>query len=274
MSDTPEMLNHPRTDEQRIRALHYFANPDDAIEAVFQLERELAEVKAEVAKLKEEREGNTRQFRRLQYRLAQAEADCEFYLDDATRYTRHLKGCWMDQDLGLRYDEYAAKMRGEDDAWWDKDGPKIERTIGIRTPMKDRQWTRPEGSDTPHMPYGDAIDQGIEGALRYWRERALKAEDDAFTMAAGQCCVKDGGLMADDHGQSYCDMQRKRDELRGKLRVMADIMNTALDVMKTVEGDGSDEDEALMHIRAKMASAIDSVRRSDKAAIDAAKEKP
>lgn len=48
---------------------------------------------------------------------------------------------------------------------------------------------------------------------------------------------------------------------------MADIMNTALDVMKTVEGDGSDEDEALMHIRAKMASAIDSVRRSEKAAI-------
>lgn len=102
------------------------------------------------------------------------------------------------------------------------------------------------------------------------RSDLAAAREEAFTLAAGQCIVANGGLMGDDHGHLFCDMQRQRDELRGRVRVMADIMNTALDVIKTVEGDGSDEDEALMHIRAKMASAIDSVRRDDKSAIDAA----
>jgi len=116
-----------------------------------------------------------------------------------------------------------------------------------------------------------------EGNTRQFRrlqERLAQSEADASSLAAGQCIVTNGGLMGDDHGHLYCDMQRQRDEQRGRLRVMADIMNAALDVMKTVEGDGSDEDEALMHIRAKMASAIDSVRRADKAAIDSAREKP
>ena len=112
-----------------------------------------------------------------------------------------------------------------------------------------------------------------EGNTRQFRRlqhRLAQSEADNFSLAAGQCIVTNGGLMGDDHGHLYCDMQRQRDELRGRVRVMADIMNTALDVMKTVEGGGSDEDEALMHIRAKMASAIDSVRRADKSAIDAA----
>jgi hypothetical protein len=112
-----------------------------------------------------------------------------------------------------------------------------------------------------------------EGNTRQFQRlqhRLAQSEADNFSLAAGQCIVTNGGLMGDDHGHLYCDQQRQRDELLGKIRVMADIMNTALDVMKTVEGDGSDEDEALMHIRAKMASAIDSVRRADKSAIDAA----
>lgn len=124
--------------------------------------------------------------------------------------------------------------------------------------------------------YRDALNrfkEEREGNTRQFRrlqERLAQAEADAFSMSAGQCIVTNGGLMGDYHGHLYCDMQRQRDEMRGKIRVMADIMNTALDVMKTVEGDGSDEDEDLMHIRAKMASAIASVIRADKSAIDAA----
>lgn len=105
-----------------------------------------------------------------------------------------------------------------------------------------------------------------EGNTRQFRrlqDRLAQSEADASSLAAGQCIVTDGGLMGDDHGHLYCDMQRQRDELRGRIRTMADIMNSALDVMKTVEGDGSDEDEALMHIRARMASCIDYVLRRD-----------
>jgi len=105
-----------------------------------------------------------------------------------------------------------------------------------------------------------------EGNTRQFRrlqDRLAQSEADASSLAAGQCIVTNGGLMGDDHGHLYCDMQRQRDELRGRIRVMADIMSSALDVMKTVEGDGSEEDEALMNIRAKMASAIDYVARRD-----------
>lgn len=125
--------------------------------------------------------------------------------------------------------------------------------------------------------YRDALNrfkEEREGNTRQFQRlqhRLAQSEADNSSLAVGQCIVSNGGLMGDEHGNLYCDMQRQRDEQRGRLRVMADIMNTALDVMKTVEGDGSDEDEALMHIRAKMASAIDSVRRADKAAIDSAR---
>ena len=112
----------------------------------------------------------------------------------------------------------------------------------------------------PLTPHGEAIAAGdgtLHGAIDYWQEQA-------FAMAAGQCCVKSGGLMADDHGNTYCDMQLQRDELRGKLRVMADIMSDALSVMKTID-DGCDPDSesALDSLRAKMAGAIDSVKRAD-----------
>lgn len=117
-----------------------------------------------------------------------------------------------------------------------------------------------EDDGPPLTPHGEAIAAGdgtLHGAIDYWQEQA-------FTMAAGQCCVKSGGLMADDHGNAYCDMQRQRDELRGKLRVMADIMSDALSVMKTID-DGCDPDNesALDSLRAEMAGAIDSVKRAD-----------
>ena len=48
--------------------------------------------------------------------------------------------------------------------------------------------------------------------IEEWKRKAEAAERDAFTMAAGQCIVKSGGLMADDHGHQYCDMERQRDE--------------------------------------------------------------
>ena len=72
---------------------------------------------------------------------------------------------------------------------------------------------------TPLTPHGQAIAAGdgtLHGAIDYWQEQA-------FTMAAGQCCVKDGGLMADDHGHQYCDMERQRDELKAKLAAKPDV---------------------------------------------------
>ena len=69
---------------------------------------------------------------------------------------------------------------------------------------------------TPLTPHGQAIAAGdgtLHGAIDYWQEQAFK-------MAAGQCCVKSGGLMADDHGNTYCDMERRVAELRGRMRVM------------------------------------------------------
>ena len=92
---------------------------------------------------------------------------------------------------------------------------------------------------TPLTPHGAAIAAGdgtLHGAIDYWQTRALKAEADAFTLAAGQCCVKSGGLMADEHGHQYCDMERQRDELkRGK--VLADGMANMIRgfILKTVE---------------------------------------
>ena len=118
-------------------------------------------------------------------------------------------------------------------------------------------------NDTPLRQFSKSVDEADArsvGSVDYWREQA-------FAMAAGQCCVKSGGLMADDHGNQYCDMQRQRDELRGKLRVMADIMGDALSVIKTID-DGCDPDNesALDSLRAKMAGSIDSARRAEMAA--------
>lgn len=65
---------------------------------------------------------------------------------------------------------------------------------------------------TPLTPHGEAIAAGdgtLHGAIDYWQQQA-------FTMAAGQCCVKSGGLMADDHGHQFCDMERQRDEWKRK----------------------------------------------------------
>ena len=99
--------------------------------------------------------------------------------------------------------------------------------------------------------------------IEEWKRKAEAAERDAFTMAAGQCIVKSGGLMADDHGHLYCDMQRQRDELKGRLRVMTNIMGDALSVLNTVVEEDSDEESRLDSLRAKMAGAIQSVLKSE-----------
>ena len=65
---------------------------------------------------------------------------------------------------------------------------------------------------TPLTPHGEAIAAGdgtLHGAIDYWQQQA-------FTMAAGQCIVTNGGLMGDDHGHQYCDMERQRDEWKRK----------------------------------------------------------
>lgn len=155
----------------------------------------------------------------------------------------------------------------------------------------DRGWEKETGSDTPqpgeNIPryFSHRASATLPTRLRFIAEidprtkfddvpdPVLEAataieqlEDECFTLAAGQCCVKSGGLMADDHGHQFCDMQRQRDELRGRLRVMANIMGDALSVMKTID-DGCDPDNEseLDSLRAKMAGAIDSVRRSEMA---------
>lgn len=65
-----------------------------------------------------------------------------------------------------------------------------------------------------------ALDPAVSSDAQKLRDthlqRAEAAERDAFTMAAGQCIVKSGGLMADDHGHQYCDMERQRDEWKRK----------------------------------------------------------
>ena len=110
------------------------------------------------------------------------------------------------------------------------------------------------GQGSPLTPHGEAIAAGdgtLHGAIYYWHERALKAEADAFQMAAGQCCVKSGGLMADDHGHQYCDMERQRDELKKRearwianfrtdantLADIADRLWTALDIVGSNQPD-------------------------------------
>ena len=79
---------------------------------------------------------------------------------------------------------------------------------------------------SPLTPHGDAIAAGdgtLHGAIDYWQQQA-------FTMAAGQCCVKSGGLMADDHGHQFCDMERQRDEWKRKAeeaaRLLQEWLNT------------------------------------------------
>lgn len=99
--------------------------------------------------------------------------------------------------------------------------------------------------------------------LDFWQKRCIEAETDNFTLAAGQCIVKSGGLMGDEHGHLYCDMQRQRDELKGRLRVMTNIMGDALSVLNTVVEEDSDEESRLDSLRAKMAGAIQSVLKSE-----------
>lgn len=151
--------------------------------------------------------------------------------------------------------------------------------------MKNREWTKPAGDDTPLTPFGEAVAAGdgtLHGAITYWQDRALKAEADAFQMAAGQCCVKSGGLMADDHGKQYCDMERQRDELKavadlteevierqdkdiatlkGEAAVLADILRDAYEVIKTIEGENSDEQERLRDLCIRLVWAIQPEQR-------------
>lgn len=46
--------------------------------------------------------------------------------------------------------------------------------------------------------------------------RIVSLNAECFSLAAGQCIVREGGLMGDDHGHQYCDMERQRDEWKRK----------------------------------------------------------
>ena len=159
-----------------------------------------------------------------------------------------LNAAWKAQQFHLEAEE-------RESAHWQERAEKAERRA---------ERLKGHADDGPPLtPHGEAIAAGdgtLHGAIDYWQEQA-------FTMAAGQCCVKSGGLMADDHGNAYCDMQRQRDELRGRLRVMTNIMGDALSVLNTIQGEESDEETRLDSLRAKMAGAIDSVLRTEKASI-------
>lgn len=164
-------------------------------------------------------------------------------------------------------------MMNKDECWIDRGW---EKEIGSDTPQPSENIPRYFSHRSPSTlptrlrlmarksPVG--WDQEIRLPVLEAADTLDALEQECFTLAAGQCCVKSGGLMADDHGRQYCDMKRERDNLRGKLRVMTNIMGDALSVLNTTEGDESDEESALDSLRAKMAGAIDSVRRSEMAA--------
>ena len=86
----------------------------------------------------------------------------------------------------------------------------LKRHIGRLETQLANELLEDDGS--PLTPHGEAIAAGdgtLHGAIDYWQQQA-------FTMAAGQCIVKSGGLMGDDHGHQYCDMERQRDEWKRK----------------------------------------------------------
>ena len=148
--------------------------------------------------------------------------------------------------------------------------------------MKNREWTRPAGDDTPQTPFGEAIVAGdgtLHGAINYWHERALRAESDllkeplwrnralraeadAFQMAAGQCCVR-YGLTDDGNGHQYCDIEKQRDNwkmratnIQGEANVLVAILRDAYEVIKTIEGESTEEEESLLQLRRSMALAF------------------
>lgn len=101
----------------------------------------------------------------------------------------------------------------------------------------------------------------LRSELAAAQEARQRAEADAFTMAAGQCCVESGGLMANDHGHQYCDMERQRDELRERAQraeALAEKINQIL------LPDPHDEREVSAEWQVK----------AIRAAIDAARGKP
>ena len=91
----------------------------------------------------------------------------------------------------------------------------------------DNGWPECSGTDTPQpkelipstVPTKlravdlDRCDVGIRILIEEAAEEIERLEYECFQLAAGQCCVKSGGLMADDNGNLYCDMERKLGEL-------------------------------------------------------------
>lgn len=95
----------------------------------------------------------------------------------------------------------------------------LKRHIGRLETQLANELLVDDGS--PLTPHGEAIAAGdgtLHGAIDYWQEQA-------FTMAAGQCCVKAGGLMADEHGHQYCDMERQQAELKRENHAIRTLMN-------------------------------------------------
>jgi hypothetical protein len=103
----------------------------------------------------------------------------------------------------------------------------LKRQIGRLETQLANELLVDDGS--PLTPHGEAIAAGdgtLHGAIDYWQQQA-------FTMAAGQCIVTNGGLMADDHGNQYCDMERQRDEWKRKAEEAArDAEKLTLDAVE------------------------------------------
>lgn len=111
---------------------------------------------------------------------------------------------------------------------------------------------------SPLTPHGEAIAAGdgtLHGAIDYWQQQA-------FTMAAGQCCVRDGGLMADDHGHQFCDMERQRDELRV-------LLNAAKVAEKSCENCDQHLGDKIKDLEQKFTNAMNELARAETALSEA-----
>lgn len=99
----------------------------------------------------------------------------------------------------------------------------------------DHGWESAIGSDTPHpkenIPNGhgsrapltlpqrlrgvdlERCDVGIRILIEESALEIERLEMENCSLAAGQCCVAEGGLMADDYGNTYCDLARRMKSL-------------------------------------------------------------
>lgn len=84
------------------------------------------------------------------------------------------------------------------------------------------------------LHYVDRLDAGIDSAskeevidaLRFWVGEAdyyknTRECDSCFALAAGQCIIENG-LLGDEHGHQYCDVERRLSVLVERLERLVD----------------------------------------------------